>query len=146
MDFALDTIDTKARSIRGAEMTVLGLNGLPLLNSKKEEHAIMLQGPDSPTYRRLLHANTQKRILAAAEAAERGEKIVPDPLEAEADAIEVMAQCTLGWRGFLSPDGEPIEFSTDAARELYSRFPVIREQVDAFMTRRVNFLPVSPSA
>lgn len=147
MDFALDAIDTQRGSNEGAHLTVLGLDGLPYLNTKGEKHTLHLAGPDSAVYSRSMHAQTQRRIEAAAAAAERGEQATaPDPEEAKADAAEVLARCTKGWSGFLGRDGEPLPFSTDAARELYLRFPVIREQADRFVSRRANFLPVSSEA
>jgi hypothetical protein len=143
MDFALDGIDTLRGSVAGAPLTVAGIDGRPLLNSKGEPHVITLLGPDSPVYQRLVHQQTQKRIDAAAAAHAKGETAPADPEEAKADAIDVMARCTKGWTGFLDRQGAPIEFSVDAARQLYTRFPVIREQVDSFIVQRRNFLPVS---
>ena len=145
-DFALDAIDTQTGSTAGAELVVLGLNGKPLFNSKGEQHVLILLGPDSPQYRRQMHQQAAKRVRAAADAQERGEAYQPDLFEAEADAVSVLANLTKGWRGFLDRAGEPIECTPEAARALYARFPVIREQVDAFIVRRANFLPVSSKA
>lgn len=146
-DFAsLAPIDTQTGSNAGATLTVLNLDGTPLLNSKGEEHTLLLLGPDSTVYQRAVHAQTQRRMQAAAAAAERGEKLQADPEEARADAIEVLARCTRGGAGFLDGKGEPIEINQDTARVLYSRFPTIFEQADNFITRRANFLPVSSKA
>lgn len=146
MDFALDAIDTLTGSVDGATLVIHGLDGQPLLNSKGEPHSLVLLGPDSPLYQRLVHQQTHKRIQAAAAAQARGETVQADPEEAKVDAIDVMARCTKDWSGFLDRQGEPIPFSVDAARQLYTRFPVIREQVDGFIVQRRNFLPVSSKA
>lgn len=149
MNFALDAIDTLTGSCAGAPMTVLDLTGRPLLNSKGQPHIITLLGPDSPQYQSALHAQTVRRVAAASKAAadaKDGASHVADPAEAKADSIEVMARCSKAWDGFLDRDGNPIPCDADAARTLYTKFPVIYDQVDAFIARRVNFLPVSPKA
>jgi hypothetical protein len=145
MDFAsLAPIDTRTGSSTGATLTVLNLDGAPLLNSLGQTHTLHLLGPDSDVYARAMHDLTQRRINEAAAAADRGEKPTPaDPISARADASDVLARCTRNWAGFLDGAGEPIPFTLDAARELYNRFPLIREQADAFVSRRANFLPVS---
>ena len=145
-NFALDAIDTQTGSTAGAELVVLGLNGEPLLNGKGEQHVLILLGPDSLQYRRQMHKQTAKRVQAAAEAQERGERYTPDPIESDSDAAAVLAALTKGWRGFLDRDGAPIEFTAEAVLALYSRFPVIREQADAFVVRRANFLLVPSKA
>lgn len=147
MDFDLDAIDTLPGSVAGAPMTVIGIDGSPLLNSKKQPHRLLIMGPDSPRYQRLIYLQTRKRVQAAADARAAGKDAPEADLEADqADAIEVMAQCTKGWEGFLDRQGNPLEFSMDAARQLYTRFPMIREQADAFIVQRRHFLPVSSRA
>lgn len=144
MDFAsLNAIDTVTGSTAGADLVILGLDGKPLLNAKGEKHVLRLLGPDSQDYRASVHAQTQRRIKAAAAASERGEKFSPDPDESKADAIEVLVRCTIGGSGFLDKDGNAIDITREAARALYTRYPVIYEQADGFIARRGNFLPVS---
>lgn len=142
-DFALDAIDTLPASETGADMTVLGLDGQPMQDAEKQTLTIRLLGPDSPTYRRLMRAQVTKRMP-------QGEGESPDrdrlQAEAEADAIDLMAACTVGWTGFNDRDGAPIACTRQAATALYTRYPVIREQVDSFIFSRKNFLPVSSKA
>jgi hypothetical protein len=57
----------------------------------------------------------------------------------EADFIRVLARATVGWDGIgIGEDETP--FSEENAILLYTRFPFIREQADAFFSERPNFL------
>jgi hypothetical protein len=41
---------------------------------------------------------------------------------------------------FLDANGDPVAFSRAAVAELYSQFPAVRDQVDACIGNRANFL------
>jgi len=57
----------------------------------------------------------------------------------QADNIRLFAKATVSWSGVgLGEDDTP--FSFDNAVKLYTQFPFIREQVDAFITERSNFM------
>ena len=62
-----------------------------------------------------------------------------DPEKFEAEGIEVLAACTLGWKGVVV-DGAPLPCSRDNAIMLYTRFPWLREQVDQFVSDRSVYL------
>lgn len=55
-----------------------------------------------------------------------------------ADSIRLMAKATVGWDGVGIGEDETA-FSFENAVRLYTKYPFIREQVDAFITERVNF-------
>lgn len=57
----------------------------------------------------------------------------------EKENLHTLAACTIGWRG-LEEGGKAVAFSHAAAVDLYGRFPWIREQVNAFIGNRGNFL------
>jgi hypothetical protein len=50
-----------------------------------------------------------------------------------------LAACTLGWRG-IEEDGAAIPFSKQAVIDLYTSYPWIFEQVNAFIGNRANYL------
>lgn len=132
--FDLDVIDTKTRSETGAAMPVKTLDGSPLLNSKGEAVEIVVKGPDSSDYMRLVRAQIKKRM------ARSGIPTEEQTAEDEADLIELLVTCTLGWNGVLEKGKkEAVAFSPEACRKLYQSFPVIRDQVDAFISSRSNF-------
>lgn len=132
--FDLDMIDTKTRSEAGAAMPVRGLDGSPLMNSQGKPVEIVVKGPDSADYMRLVRAQIKKRM------ARSGVPTDEQTAEDEADLIELLVTCTLGWGGVLQKgSGDALPFSADACRKLYRDFPVIRDQVDAFIANRANF-------
>lgn len=133
MDFDLPAIDTKARSEKGVAMQVKTLSGAPLLNSKRDGVFLTLLGPDSDTYRALYRSQVRKSVELRAAGKE------PDAAEEEKGLIDFLVALTTGWEGMLDKAGEPIPFSAEAARELYTRFPVIRDQADTFSASRANF-------
>lgn len=132
--FDLDLIDTKTRSETGASMTVKGLDGTPLVNSRGKPVEITVKGPDSADYVRLVRHQIKKRM--ARSGAPTDEQLAED----EGDLIELLVTCTLGWNGILDKGNqEPVLFTPDACRKLYRDFPVIRDQVDSFIANRANF-------
>ena len=132
--FDLDQIDTKTRSESGVTMNVKTLDGQPLKNRDGGQVALILKGPDSTEYARLLRSQIKKRMARSGVPTE--EQIAED----ERDLIELMVACTIGWKGVLNRgSGDEIEFTTEACRQLYRDFPVIRDQVDTFIANRANF-------
>jgi hypothetical protein len=96
---------------------------------------VMLLGADSEAYK------DRAREFARARAARftKLRKMQISPEELEAEAIELLVVATTGWQG-MTRDGQPFEYSNDNARELYRKYPWIREQVDAAVGDRANFL------
>jgi len=95
---------------------------------------IKLVGSDSERFRNLSRELVRRRV---------GKKLSAASAEMlEQEALELLADCTLGWSGVML-DGQELQFSKKAAVDLYARFPWLREQADAFIADRANFLPRS---
>jgi hypothetical protein len=76
--------------------------------------------------RRLATASTGRRVRATAEGI-------------EADRLEVLVACTISWEG-IGFDGGEKECTPENARAAYKKLPWLREQADAFIVDRANFL------
>ena len=100
----------------GAEMQVKDENGELL------DCFLLVVGIDSKLWRKTF--NDGKRQLLSGE----GENV----------EANVMAEATIGWRGFES-DGVELDFSKESILALYVNAPYIAEQVDKFIANRANF-------
>lgn len=119
----LNDLDVRKAADEGADLQLEHpVTGEPL------DVTIRLLGSDSAAYR-----NAVKRIAER----RRGQKRQTLD-EMEQQAAELMASITVGWAN-LERDGKPVDFSHDAAQQVYIDFPWIREQVDQFVTDRANF-------
>lgn len=127
-DFA--TRDVAAKAEEGAELEVLDP-----VTSEAVGVYITLAGADSAVHRKAV-ANISKRRL-------NGQKGFRnkgwDPEKVEAESIEILAACTLSWKGVLV-DGAPLPCSRDNAIKMYTRFPWLREQVEQFIGDRSAYL------
>lgn len=145
MEFALEGIDTKTLSEAGVDVVIKKLNSSePLLAANGEPVSIKVLGPDSGKYRTLSRAQIRKRL--AKRAAGETEITEADMDETDRDAIEMMAGCTVGWKNVLDKAGKPIPCTVENAIKLYTYYPVLREQVDLFISERSNFLQASSKA
>lgn len=122
----LSSLDTVARADAGAVLTLVH----PITNENLGI-TIMLEGMDSATYRRATAAVANRRDKSSFR------KLTLEQLREE--GIATLAACTRGWQG-VRVDGQDIPFTPSAANSLYSRFPWIREQVEAFISDRANYL------
>lgn len=104
---------------------------------------IQLKGADSDTYQEAMREQLRRRSAAMNKA--RRLKM-PDPEEIEGDALDLLIVSTIDW-GSLELVGYKADIvcSVSAARELYQKRPDIKEQVDAFVTERSNFLTSAAS-
>jgi hypothetical protein len=141
MQFDLASIDTKKLSESGAPLAIKKLDGSPLLDRNGSPVTILLLGPDSAKYRALTRENVRRRLERRATGAAPITEAEID--EVERDTLEILAVCTVGWKGVYTPEGDEIACSADNARALYENYPVVREQVDAFVGNRANFIPAS---
>lgn len=138
MSLDLGSLDTIAACSEGAECELVHpANREPL------GIFITVLGPDSPEYREAQH----KGQSAAVRSAQRNRQSI-DFAALEARAVEVLARCTKGWRSedeegshpVLMMNGNPLEFSRANASLVYTQYPWIKEQVDAFTADRGNFI------
>ncbi len=134
MDFS--KIDTSAVNA-GSKMTVLDVNGVPLLKPDKSPITITLRGKDSDAY--IAHENqaTNRRLQQGARV-----KLTSEGLKA--DVIAGLAKCTVAWDGIGIGEDETA-CSYEAAVRLYTLAPDIKDQVAAFVEDRANFLKPSPT-
>ena len=121
----LASLDTAALCEQGAELELTGPGtGEPL------GVYLTLAGMDSRVWRRAANALAEKRTR-------QRHRVTAD--EVRTGTIEILARCTLGWRHVVV-DGQELPCNVENARELYSRFPWICEQADAFCSDRGSFL------
>lgn len=140
MDFALPGLDTRTLSETGVDMPVKSLQGDAMKDKDGNPVTLKLLGPDSDRYRSMTRAQVRKRIQrASAGVAAPADSYAED----EADALDILVACTVGWSGVNTTKGEPIPCTPETVRALYQGFPVIRDQADVFMASRVNFTKAS---
>ena len=118
MDIA--NLNTKQASNKGAALTLKH----PVTGENLD--TIILAGMESDAFRKAKHEMAQRRIDA------QGKVSVA---EVEADAVKLLASCVISW-GDLTINGVT---PTDSAAVL-TEYSWIREQVDAFVSNRANFL------
>lgn len=92
---------------------------------------ITLAGADSAIFRRAQNALLDRRMAG------RKKKLSSEEIQAESSGL--LAACTLSWKGMVV-DGQEVPCGRDAAGALYLRFPWLREQADAFISERRNYL------
>jgi hypothetical protein len=143
MQFDLAQIDTKTLAESGAPMPVKSLDGKPLIARNGDPVVIRVLGADSTKYRSLTRAQMRKRMEAAAN---NKQDAVADVDETDREVIEILVACTVGWSGVLNTEGTPIPFTEENVRKLYAAYPVIRDQVDVFISNRANFIQASSQA
>lgn len=129
----LSTLNTVTAANAGAVLELAHpTTGTPLRNEAGEALTITLLGVDSDAYRKAQRAAQNKRL-----AKRGGIKLTAEELEAE--SIETLAACTVAWAN-IEFEGRALECNRANAVKLYTALPWVREQVDAFMGDRANFL------
>jgi hypothetical protein len=135
--FNLSSLDTSIAAESGAVMTVVNpVSGAVLVAEDKKPVTITLAGEDSERFKRADRANRNRRL--ARQQGARGGKISAE--EMEADNLELLVAVTIDWSGLAIDGNEELSFSADNARVLYTKLPWLREQAQAFVLDRSNFL------
>lgn len=130
----LKSLDTVTGAENGAEMTIINIQTGTPMQGKDGEARIKLRGFDAETYR----ADLDREIARINEQKRKSASTPADNRKAE---IEVLARNTLGWSNLMETQDKELEYSQANARMLYTNFPWLREQVQAFVEDRRNFLP-----
>lgn len=131
-DFDLSSLDTSTSA--AGEMTLFHpVEETPLKGSDGKPITLQLLGIDSTEHQRAQRTITNRRLARPNRA-----KLTAEQLQAE--MIEVLVACTVGWSDNFQLDGQAFGYSTENARTLYERFPWAREQADEFIGDRANFL------
>lgn len=133
-----DTVEAE----RGATLIVDNpVTGEALIDEASNEPVeLELLGKDSTTYRERSHKVQTKRLNKSV----RGGKFKVDQSGLEEDNLHMLVLCTVGWKHMVI-DGEELEYSIMNARTLYERCPWLREQAEAFINERCNFMGNSHS-
>lgn len=119
------------------EESVLDVADITITDPKTLEPTqivITVMGVDSDEYRKALLRLRNEQLKYARK---NGGKTSAEKLQQE--SIDLLVAATVGWRG-LDKKGQEWPFSPDNARELYRKYPFIREQVDEFIGERRNFI------
>lgn len=98
---------------------------------------IRVLGKDSDKFITVSRGQNKKRMAKMTKGGFRTTAIPVE--EIEQDSLMLLAACTVGWVGVVV-DGKALDFNEDNAVMVYERFPWIREQVDAAMGDRANFI------
>lgn len=98
---------------------------------------IKVLGKDSDKFITVSRGQNKKRMAKMTKGGFRTTAIPVE--EIEQDSLMLLAACTVGWVGVVV-DGKALDFNEDNAVMVYERFPWIREQVDAAMGDRANFI------
>lgn len=109
---------------------------------------ITILGKDSAEFTRVQTNHNRLRL----QKMQKGVKALTTK-ELEKETMELVVVCTKAWRQVvkvgdeikekttLTVDGEELECTPANAEKFYTRFPDFREQVDAGIVDRANFLP-----
>lgn len=118
----------------GYELHLRGPDDALLFNDDQTPMTITVLGADSDIAVKARNAQTNRYLQRGAKA-----KITAEGSQSDHDAY--LAKITLGWSIMMQP-GAMHPFSTEAALALYSdpKFSFVREQVDAAIGERANFL------
>jgi hypothetical protein len=118
-----------------AVMTVLHpVTGDPMDHDGKPV-TITLASADSDVARAARRAGITRRL-----ANPSSKPMTADDLEKQ--GLHILAACTLEWSGIIW-EGKAVQCGDAEAVSLYTKLPWLREQVDAFVSNRANFLPAS---
>lgn len=115
---------------RGIEIEILNEQGKPL------GLKITIVGPDSDRMQKAMREVAAEAAKAAAERENMGEA---GPDDADGRMIAILAKATKGWAPNPTIAGKVIPFTEENVRNLYSRFRIIRDQVEAKAVRRASF-------
>jgi hypothetical protein len=105
---------------------------------------ITLAGPEHPNRKKIAFAH-QRRLRKVLQ--QTGKLQLADPEEEEADEVDMLVACTLGWKG-VSVAGKPLAYSAENARTVYGdpKRRWLRDQVKAALNEREHFIRRSETA
>lgn len=116
-----DDLLTQEAHEEGAEVNIVNPN-----TGEPTDVYIKVLGPDSREWRKAMKASFRKMVSSS-----KDEELIEDD-------IERIASVTIGWRG-LTKDGQELEFSHKACKDLYRKSPRVFDQVDRFIGNYRNF-------
>lgn len=115
---------------KGIEIEILNEHGKPI------GLKIGIVGPDSDRMRKAMNDVAAEYAKAAAERESLG-----DASEGEGNdrVVDILAKATTHWSPNPTIAGKVIPFSEENVRNLYTRFRIIRDQVETKALRRASF-------
>lgn len=116
----------------GIDVEIKGPDGKKL---GSEGFSIRVAGPDSKRFREALRELSAERIDAEDLTELSAEQL-------EENRVRILAKCVISWTPVVM-GGQALECSEANARQLFERYPFIREQVERRAGRRASFLPRS---
>lgn len=130
----LAEFDVRSAAEQGAAMEIHSpVTGEVLRHDDGRPFTITVLGRDSERFLKLARAQSDRRIQATLRTRQPAATV-----SVERDDIELLVNATTGWDMVLG--GEVPKFSAEKCREVYTKYPFLREQVDAFVGNRANFL------
>ncbi len=114
----------------GIEIVVVNEKGEPI------GLKIGVVGPDSERMQKAMRDVAAESAKAAAERENLGEAPAD---EADTRLIAILAKATTHWSPDPKIGGQVVPFSEENVRNLYTRFKIIRDQVEAKAARRSSF-------
>ncbi|MFL5015397.1 MAG: hypothetical protein ACJ8EW_04235 [Rhizobium sp.] len=121
---------------QGIEVEILNEQGKPI------GLKIGIVGPDSDRMQKAMRDVTAEFAKAAAE---RG-SLEAAPDDGDGRMVAILAKATTHWAPNPKIGGQVIPFSEENVRNLYSKFRIIREQVEVRAVRRSSFTKSSSPA
>jgi hypothetical protein len=131
----LASLDTAAACDKGAEIELNHpVTGAPL------GIFVTVVGKDSDTFKDYIRNSINEKLRKEALAKKRGKDAEITTFEAaEAETIDLLTICTLGWRNMVM-NGKELEFNVPNARTVYGKYAWIRKQVDEGISSLENFM------
>ncbi len=141
--------DTKDISDAGAWVHLKDNGRLAYLDGDAAEKPIRIRvlGGDSPILQERLRKRSARKLKAQSSdkpLAKRSIGEIEDFLEETIDGdAEMWADAAIVWENIPGPDGKPIDFTRDAAFELFSAYPAIVRQLNEEAGRIEDFLELA---
>lgn len=142
--FGLDALDTITNAEAGVWCAILLPNGNQAMSPSGTPIRVKVRGTDSAPYQKAV-AERGRIALAAAQKRARGAAV--DPTDDIKGAVEVISACLCAWEGFETPASTKDNIETIAptdtnVRAALTRYSLVRDQIDRFISERANFLLV----
>lgn len=116
---ALDTAEIEITHPQTGENLGVKIRVMSVDSDEYRKEAMRLQNESMRYYRKNRGKTTAERIAQ--------------------EALDLLVAVTVGWEG-VEENGQPLPFSKDNCRRVYTEIPFIKEQVDEFVGDRRNFI------
>ena len=106
----------------------------PLMNEGSDnEMSITLYAPHSKEYKKLVHEQTDKRLAQM----QKSKKVQVSAADLEKSSIDILAKATKEWD--ITYDGESPKLSVAKAKEIYSEYFWIKDQLEEAINETLDF-------